>query len=149
RSHRELEAERITDCDGQLPDLRLRRAERDGCQMNPVSPQDCEIGIRIITDKCCMRALSVGERDHDLSSLMNHVAVGENETVGSKDETRAGALGLASLVSSALAKLAHLNVSHGGASRLRGSDSRIGIGIKQLSIVRDSRAGWGRDTRKC
>src|SRR5262249_33209357 len=80
---------------------------------------------------------------------MNHMAVGKNESVGSKDETRAAAPGLAPLVSFALAKLAHLNVSHGGASRLGSSDYRVGIGIKQRAIVCDSAAGWGRDTRKC
>jgi hypothetical protein len=80
---------------------------------------------------------------------MNHVAVGEYESIGGKEKSGTCAACLASAVPFALRKLTHLNVSHCGASRLRGSDYGVGIGIKQRPVVRDSRAGWGRGTRKC
>ena len=82
---------------------------------------------------------------------MNHVAVGEYESVGGKKKSGACAASLASAIPFALRKLSHLDVSHGGASRLGSSDYRFGIAIKQLSIVSDSGAGWGRgrDARKC
>ena len=60
---------------------------------------------------------------------MHHVAVGENETVGSKQEARAGAFGLPTAT-----LLLHLDVYDRGTNALHRPHHRTRVRIEQTAI---------------
>jgi len=84
------EAERIADRDDQLPGAQRRRiAERRVGQIRCVDAQHGQVGMRIVADQRRGKLAAVEERDPNPLRLVNHVAVGENEAVGRKNEAAA------------------------------------------------------------
>ena len=126
---------------GQLADLWLRRTEWHRGQVNAISSHNSKISVRIISDQGGMSPLAVGQCNHDFGGSMNHMAIGEYESIGSKEEPRARAASFARAIPSALSKLTYLNVSHRRPGCLRCFDYRIGVCIEQLSIVINRGAG--------
>ncbi len=72
--------------------------------------------------------------------LVHHVAIGENQAVGSEHETGAAALPLAGLAGAAFARLRDINLDYGRAELLGGAHDRLRVGIEQGGIVQRASA---------
>ena len=49
-------------------------------------PQDGEIGFHILTNELSRHGLPVRERDAGVTGAMNHMAIGEHESIGREDD---------------------------------------------------------------
>src|SRR5439155_18002468 len=65
-----------------------------GHQIRRVDSDDCQIGVRIVSDKLGLVLAGIRKGDLNPFGSVHHVTVSQNETVRSKDETRAAAAGL-------------------------------------------------------
>jgi hypothetical protein len=72
-----------------------------------------KVAGRIVADGGCRHAAAVGQRDFDAAGVMDDVAVGENQAVGSEYEPGASTAAFAWLVgASAAGGLMNFDVDH-------------------------------------
>src|SRR4030095_15930095 len=85
-------------------------------QIGCIYSDDREICIRIVSDQNCLTFPSIGNSDLDSAGAMDHVTIGQNETIRSEDEARATATSLArwsrSISSSASNRLLYFYVHY-------------------------------------
>ena len=78
-----------------------------------VYPNHSKVAGGIVADGGCRHAAAVGQRDFDAASVMDDVAVGENQAIGSEYEPRASTAAFARLAgASAAGGLMHFDVDH-------------------------------------
>ena len=126
-----LEAVRIADRDRELPNPQgARRAEDYAGQRIRADADHGDVGVRIFTQEVGVAAESVGESCLDAPGPMHHVAVGEEQPVGRKRESRPGA---AARIGAQL----DFEMHHRRADALGRRHDRLGIGIKQSAFVEE------------
>src|SRR4029077_10284943 len=100
-----------------------------------IHAHDRQVGRWIVADGVSRKAPPVGKRDLNSRGLVDHVAIGENQAVGSEHETGTATLVLAGLTRSAFARLRNINLDYGWAELLGGAHDRLRVGIEQSGII--------------
>ena len=127
--------------DDQLPGTeRLRIAEGDGAQFRGADLEHGDVGIGILADQVGALLAAVRKDNLDLRGVLDHVAVGEDQAVGGKDEARAAARLRRGPSARPGATLVHVHRHHGRRHELDRIDDGPGIGVEQI-IVRGQREG--------
>ena len=78
---------------------------------------------------------------------MDHVAVGENQAVGSEHKTGAAALPLARFAGTAPRRLRNIDLDYRRAELFRSAHDRLRVGIEQGGIVQSAANAGGLDSR--
>lgn len=133
----------IADGDGHLagPQL-LRISQLNRLQVGGIDPDDGEIGGGIVAHCVGGHAAAVGERDLDAGGVVDDVAVGEDEAVGSKDETGAASTAFARFAGAGSAgDLVHFHVDDRRADFFNRVGDGARVGVKKQGV--GGRAGCG------
>lgn len=101
-------------------------------ELGCVDAQHGQIGVRVIADERCGKLAPVEQRDADVVGVVHDVAIGDDETVGGKDEAAAVA---------AAPAMPCLDTDDGGANPFGGCSYGLGIGVER-------RGGVDRNERK-
>ena len=135
--------ERIADRDHELAaPQRLGVAERRGRQVaHGIGAQQREIGVGILAQQPRLHHAAFGIGQPQFARALDHMAVGQDETVRRDDDAGADAAGRA-----AVAVLAGLDPHHGGTDAIGDADHGMGIGIEQRRIARGTIGIAARDT---
>jgi hypothetical protein len=142
--NRGLESIRAAESDHQLSDTKLLRvAECGGSETRFIDSNDSQVARRIITNCGRGHAATVGQSDFDSPRIVHHVAVSQDQAIGSEDEARASAAPFARLARAGMARgLMHFDIHDRRADALNcaGNSARIGV-EEQIIAVRNYR-GW-------
>jgi hypothetical protein len=85
-----VEAERVANRNGDLSDAHAPRIAKTRPRKRArVDPENGKVGVRIVSHEITARLAAIGQRDRQLVRPMDDVTVGEHETVGREDHTRA------------------------------------------------------------
>src|ERR1700686_847676 len=133
RSYSRLESVGRANRNHDLPHAQaLGIAERSRSQSGFVHANDRQIAGRIVADDRRRHAASVGQSDYDADGLMHDVAVSEDQSVWSENESRATTAPFARFARPRPARaLVHFNIHHRWAHALDRSGHRRGIGVEQ------------------
>jgi hypothetical protein len=132
-----LETVRIANRDHQLPRPQgLRLAERDGGQVGRGDLENGHVRVWILPDQVGPVLAAVWQQHVNLGRVLDHVAVGQDQAVGSEDEsgTRAGLRrGAPPMIGAAFTDV---HRHHRWRDQLDSVDDGAGIGIQQQIIRR-------------
>ena len=148
--YRGLKSVGIADGDYELSDAKLLGiAKGSGGEAGFVNTRIVEgtreIASRIVSNGSCRHAAPIGQRDLDAARVMDDVAVGKNQAIGSENKSRAAAPPFARLAgASAAGGLMHFNVHNRRTDEFHRAGYRAGIGVEQ-GVVRSR--GTGRRDR--
>jgi hypothetical protein len=91
--------------------------------------ENCDIRVGIISDKHGTGLASIDEGEHDPLGVPNHVAVGQDEAVRCKYESRPGALSSAPVASN---RSAGVDLDDRTADSIDGACDCTGVGVKEI-----------------
>ncbi len=120
--------------------IAVRASQRCRGKLVPADADHRDVGVGVVADEVRIEARAVGEAHLDRARAVHHMAVGEDEAVGRKHESRAAAAARRFALGRA-GGLGDLDVNDGGADALRGRDHRSGIGIEQGGVAFGARRG--------
>ncbi len=137
RGHRGLKSVRAAERDHELSYAKLLRvAERRGSEAGLVYAHNCKIARGIVSDSRGRHAASVRQCDVDAARVMHHVAVRENQAVGSEDEAGAASATLALIArTGAACGLMNFDVDERRADALDRASHRARVSIEQQIVA--------------
>jgi hypothetical protein len=87
-----LESVGVADCDHELTRAKAARvAELHGAEIRGRDSDHRDVGVRILTDQIGGALAAIRQGDRDVVGVLDDVAVGEDQAVGSEHESRPGA----------------------------------------------------------